>query len=643
MRYQHFLSPARGDKMPRAIVAVDCEADGLVQEEGSKTRRVRLKRWHAWSTLLDSGRPGKSRYSSGTEANGFWDSLRWLLNRGGVTWIVSYQCSKQWALLDVWERIENEQLSICGKDGRIGPDGAIPLPELRHGVPTGRKGQGARADNDVSKVPQPCTDTPGRVGKHAGRNHKAGGSGYLVLEDPPSIMHARVAGTTGTIHWVDSRNYGVTCDEPEEEGESRAAKLHRFGVDMVRTLRERGLGGLRDTAGSQAMASFRRKHLGHAILCHTDKAALALEQSAYCGGRCECFRIGKARGPVYHYDFSSLYPSVCRDHLLPVRLRHYADRDAALVVGQQTDLLACVASVTVETDKPDYPCRRNGLVVWPVGRFRTALFGPELAHAHMAGRVAAWESIAVYDMEPALRGFALECDAIRLAAKEVGNRELAHWAKRLGVSLPGKFAQLDKRWVTVQCDPPFGYYDEWYAANDGGNPTRWRTIAGVTQYEHVGSWGSDAVPGIAGYIASAGRMRLLSAMAAAGREHVLYCDTDSLFTTEQGRWNLNDAGLLGTSGMGFLRCEGIYGQCEFRGIKDYTADGRHVCAGLRVGSGDPTLDGSTYWWRPWIGVATNTKRRPSADQVLRAYNRTQPYRHGTVLADGTVEPIRIWE
>lgn len=643
MRYQHFLSPARGDKMPRAIVAVDCETDGLVQADGENMRRIRLTRWHAWSMLLESGRPGKSRYSSGYNADGFWDSLRWLLDRGGVTWIISYQCSKQWALLNAWERIENGYLSICGKDGRGGAGSEVPMPELRHGFSPGGEGQGARADSIVSGVSQSGTDTAGRMGEHAGGVRKVGGSGYLVLEDPPNVMHARVAGTTGTIHWVDSRNYGVACDEQEYEGEIRSRHLHEFADGMVRTLRERCLGGLRDTAGSQAMASFRRKHLSHAILCHTHKDALRLEQEGYYGGRCEAFRVGRTRGPIYHYDFSSLYPSVCRDYLLPIRLRHWTDRDAALVVGQQTDLLSCVASVTVETERADYPCRRNGLVIWPVGRYRTCLFGPELDHAHMAGRVVAWHSIAVYDVEPALRGFALECDAIRVASKEAGNRELAQWAKRLGVSLPGKFGQRDKRWVTVLCDPPFGYYDEWYASNTDGNPERWRTIAGVTQYEHCGGWGPDAVPGIAGFVTSAGRMRLLHAMATAGREYVLYCDTDSLFITEQGRWNLVNAGLLGTQGMGFLRCEDVYEQCEFRGIKDYTADGKHVCAGLPRGSGDPTLDGETYWWRPWIGVATHTKRRPSADQVLRTYSRTQPYRHGTVLADGTVKPIRIWE
>jgi hypothetical protein len=33
-------------------------------------------------------------------------------------------------------------------------------------------------------------------------------------------------------------------------------------------------------------------------------------RSGYKGGRCECFQLGEIAGPIYYYDFTSLYPSV---------------------------------------------------------------------------------------------------------------------------------------------------------------------------------------------------------------------------------------------------------------------------------------------------------------------------------------------
>jgi hypothetical protein len=472
---------------------------------------------------------------------------------------------------------------------------------------------------------------------------KSDAGGYLVLQDPPTVVHARVAGSTGTIHWVDSRNYGVCVGEPELSAAERAQALHGFSVDMIRTLKARGLGGLRDTAGSQAMYSFRKKHLSSVILCHTVRQALDLEAEANYGGRCECYRIGRIEGPIYHYDVRSLYPSVCRDSLLPVRLRGYSDSVPAVVAGHASDLGNWIAAVTVETPEPAYPVRDGSIVVYPTGRFRTTLAGPELVDAVAHGRVVAWHSAATYDCEPALKSYALEMDHIRLEAESNGNDPLKQWAKALGVCLPGKCGQRDRRWITYGPWCGFGYYAEWHQRNVAGGFTRWRTVAGITQWEHVGGYHHDAIPAIAATITSAGRMRLLALLRTCGWADAYYCDTDSLFCSLLGSERLVKAGLVRPAEMGCLRLENVYHEMEIRGIKDYTVDGRHVVAGLPKGTADVPGDQDAYWWQPWIGLATAKRQRPTADVVLKRYQRLQPYRHGTILADGKVAPLQRWE
>jgi DNA polymerase family B len=629
--------------MPRSIVAVACEHSDAVDASNPCRMRRCLSRWHAVAALLDSGRPGSVRESTGTDEASWWSSLDWLLRRGGVTWIISSPACREMALLGLWRKLEDGTLRIIGSDGR---NGGLP-PDRAQGVrqslspPDARGGGGA--DQPMPQVSSDMADSAGRMASDNQIGNQGSAKGYLVLEDPPTVVHCRVGDTTGTIHWVDSRNYGVSLDEPEQTAAERATALHRFALDMVGTLKGRSLGGLRDSSGSQAMASFRKKHLQSVIFCHTNLEALNLEGRAYYGGRAECHRIGRIDGPVYHYDVRSLYPSVAASSLLPVRLRSVADVVSAPVVGHPDDVLSWCADITLEAPEPAYPVRDGPIVVFPTGRFRTVLSGPELHDCFVSGRVVAWHAVATYDMEPALRSYAIEMDEIRQEAERSGNRPLAIWAKSLGVCLPGKFGQKDKRWQTVACSPPFGYYDEWHQPAGPGQWERWRTVAGVTQVEVKGSWHHDAVPAIAAYITSAGRTRLLCLLRTCGWDHCHYCDTDSLFCDEVGSGRLLAAGLVQPDRMGFLRLEGIYHEMEVRGIKDYSVDGRHVCAGLPKGAVDPAGGPEDYWWQPWIALSTRTHVRPTADVVLRQYKRIQPYRHGTILADGRVVPLRRWE
>lgn len=642
-RYRHILPCVRGEAMPRSVVAVACETTDR-EEDGNpcRLRRV-LRSWHAVACLMDAGRPGAIREVCGTDEDGWWSSLEWLLRRGGVTWIISCPAGQAFALLGVWRRIEDGSLTVSGTDSRNDACRHGAVQEMRTRIrPAGQdRQQGHEAD--VSVVRQDAIRRRRSVGAVRRGSGQGATGGYLVLQDPPTVLHARVAGTTGSIHWVDARNYGVNIADHDESARERVQRLHGFSLGMIGTLKSHGLGSLRDTAGSQAMHSFRKKHLRSVMLCHTVRQALDLEGASYYGGRCEAYRIGRIEGPVYHYDVRSLYPSVCSSHLLPVRLRGVCLDVPDVLAGQRSDLAYWIADVTIQTDEPAYPVRDGTLMVFPLGRFRTVLAGPELVDACERNRVVAWHAAASYDCEPALKSYADEMDQIRRDAEESGNVPLKQWSKAMSVCLPGKLGQKDRRWVTVGSWAGFGYYAEWHQKDKSGKWVRWRTVAGITQYEHVGDWHHDSVPAVASYITSAGRISLLSLLRACGWDNCYYCDTDSLFCSPLGSGRLVAAGLVRTGEMGYLRQEGVYHEMEIRGLKDYTVDGRRVLAGLPKGTQDNAGDTDAYWWQPWIGLATQRRQRPTADVVLKRYNRVQPYRHGTILAGGKVVPLQRWE
>src|SRR5262249_7766638 len=156
------------------------------------------------------------------------------------------------------------------------------------------------------------------------------------------------------------------------------------------------------TVAAQALAAFRKYPGAGLVQIHCRGSVLALERRSIHGGRSECLRLGKVLGPVHSLDVTAFYATLMRDTPVPVRLRHWGYGEP----GWRHDLFdrgrGAIARVLVETDKPHYPCYRNGITIYPVGRFWTDLAGPELACAYVDDRIQSWGQWATYDLEPAL-------------------------------------------------------------------------------------------------------------------------------------------------------------------------------------------------------------------------------------------------
>ena len=120
-------------------------------------------------------------------------------------------------------------------------------------------------------------------------------------------------------------------------------------------------------------------------------------------------------------------------------------------------------------------------------------------------------------------------------------------------------------------------------------------------------------------------------------------DTDAIWTNSRGVKNLTDYGYEFGTGVGELKIAGEYDSVQFFGLKNYVADGKRVCSGL---ADDFTIQSSTQAMVQ-SGVdfeaALSLGKAPEPERArLMRYIGTR-YRHGVVLPDYSVTPLRIRE
>lgn len=265
----------------------------------------------------------------------------------------------------------------------------------------------------------------------------------------------------------------------------------------------------------------------------------------YYGGRVEVYRFREIKGPIYHYDVNSLYPSVMvegryPDLWVPERL----SEDLEGFEGWQHR--EGMADVTVSVPKQPYPPlpvrSEEGEIVYPWGRFRGAWAYPELRILLESGGTIEKVHMALdYDRLPAGDPFAdyiHYCyDRRQKATDQLGNLQ---W-KLFMNSLYGKFGQREGLEVIF---------------ND-------------KLFKVPGSSGGQSNVLWAAYVTSLARAKLWRLLNEAGA--VYYTDTDSLFTPVPMRTSAK---------LGDLKLEGTYSVAEFFGNKLYIVDGKAKAKGV---------------------------------------------------------------
>jgi hypothetical protein len=642
-RYDHYMTRAAGGKFPSLAVCVDCESFVTPKRGKLAPERDELKSWYATILSLESLSYGCISVAMGSTSESWWRLLAEVSTNYGACWIVSVQCARIWSLLTLWQRLEDGSISLTRKDERH--ENRANLRVMRQAMDSNTR-RNRTSSGAVSKL-------------------RRLGEGYLALEDPPNIAVFSVNGASRQYTWIDIRNYGVSLPNSVSHGRDGGQWIARWFSEYAKLVVDAKLGSLQTTVGAQSMHGFRASYLNTGIYCHADNRGIAIESGAYFGGHCESFTIGVRRSNCWHVDFRSLYPAIYCGSRLPVRFAGYIDLPGEKEAIALTVSERAIAEVTIETDEADYPYRvRTGDaagipkfgrtsqtfaavhgadVIYPVGRFTTTLAGPELLDALQHGRIKQWHKLAYYEVDYALQSFGRSIYPMRDQIQDSCAGQIESVVKQILVSLPGKMGQRQRFWDRCESEWSDVAWGEWWGRDLAGNPCKYRSIAHTVYRDTVGGFAKDAVPAIAAWITSAGRMKLLEAMRTAGRSEVLYVDTDGLIVTEAGYRKLCAANMVRIKELGFLDTKAGPVTVEIKGIKHYVSNGKVTCSGLPKGHCVDAEDGEHYWYHSTPGSFIAGNQVPVAERRLIRYARNGQYRHGVVNSDGTVSPLEVWE
>lgn len=421
----------------------------------------------------------------------------------------------------------------------------------------------------------------------------------------------------------------------------RDVEILKVAIEAFRNfIQKEDLGNLARTAAGQAFNTYRHKFMKHDIFIHDHAAALALERSAYSGGRVECFRVGNYPGKHFYYDVNSMYPFVMKNFIYPCRLVSYRKR------GDQKDLarmLDCgylvVARCHVIQPEPALGCKLGGHFIFPIGDFWGIFTTPEIKYLLENNQIIDVGAFAVYEGGPIFSSYVEYFYNERLKAKAAGDRVRDKLFKMLLNSLYGKFGQTGETWEPVgEADPEQVGIIEKLNYQTGQRETL-KIFGGTIFKKMTETEAFNSFPAVAAHVTAYARMTLWKYIEIAGKENVLYCDTDSIFVNEIGHVALqphHDERTLGK-----IKLEQAAEGLTLYAPKDYIFGSLVKRKGIKKGSRQISdNEFETEIW-PHLNSFIRAGMIAGYQNVRRKKILRRQYNKGWVLADGRVVPLQL--
>jgi len=258
---------------------------------------------------------------------------------------------------------------------------------------------------------------------------------------------------------------------------------------------------------------------------YVQKIETPIASKSYYGGRVECF-INNLRIPnINYYDFNSLYPSVMKDNVFPIKYVQTIENPSVEFVKEVIKRNFFVFA-EVEVNVPDsvnippFPFKgEDGKLYFPVGRFKTFLAQPEIVLGLEKGFIEKFYKIEIYFAKEIFTEFVNKYYELKQKYKE-----RKEYFKLILNSLSGKFGQREHETKIIQIDETdfIGDFEleneKYYVFNGYGFKTK---VLEKRKYNVA----------IASAASSYARVKLYKMMEKA-KFNVVYCDTDSIFTSE---------------------------------------------------------------------------------------------------------------
>lgn len=411
--------------------------------------------------------------------------------------------------------------------------------------------------------------------------------------------------------------------------------LSTFFLNFLRWWRDNNLGEFAPTVAGLAFNAYRHRFMRYKILSHRNPEALELEEKSYKGGRNEAFYIGTFEGDFYKLDINSLYPYVMLSQPLPTKLKD-------VLVKPPLDILknnkAYICEAYIETNEPAYGVKRNGKLIFPVGRIHDVFTTPELRYAYTHGHLRELIKCSEYSVAPIFTNYVRFFYNLKREAEEKGDKLGRSFAKLMMNSLYGKFAQRVYERVKIPLDPVIEYGSFYIKIGDS-----YKKILVIDGEPYMLSRERllfrDANIAIASHITAYGRMILWGFIQQAGRENVYYCDTDSLFVNKEGYERLKK---YTGSDIGLFKLEKHSTKLTINTLKDYCFG--EECKTKGISPEAKPIDTNTYLDKVWLRTLS-LLTRGAIDKVIIEYREkklNRDYDKGKIR-DGMVEPLEVEE
>lgn len=415
-------------------------------------------------------------------------------------------------------------------------------------------------------------------------------------------------------------------------------ELENFKL-FIRFLTANSIARLCYTIPSTAMAAYLFRHYHTEIWIHNNKEAIELERAAYKGGRCECFYIGDLSHETYYtLDVNSLYPSVMRYNVYPVKYKQILHDISTSRLQDMLKAFSVVAKVMVETDEPPYAIKRER-TIFPVGTFEATLCTPELKYALEHGHIKQVIDCVFYEQAEIFTSYVNTIYALRQEFKSAGVAEYQNLCKLLMNSLYGKFGQKSEDWVKIGDCPGEPDREELLYTPSSRTVQKLRYLLGEVFISKSSGECYNSFPAISAHVTAFARMYMYELMKVCGEGNFVYCDTDSLIVNDKGYNNLQE--YIDEAELGKLKHEETIDSLVIRGLKDYSTNSKTVVKGVRKTA--TKLSDGVYRQESWPSFKGILKsgdcNEYKVTHVVKHLSRN--YTKGNVLQTGYVLPIRL--
>jgi len=395
----------------------------------------------------------------------------------------------------------------------------------------------------------------------------------------------------------------------------RDAEIAYRAASFLRDLYAAEGGELKLTAPSAALEIYRRRFLERSF-APVDSDRLAFYRGAYYGGRCEVFRHGKVLDRIESVDVKSMYPS-----LMLEPIPNYATAYEANEIPDDPWYVADVEVEVPECHIPVLSLRRDGKLLFPVGRFRATYCGPELERARRSGVVVleTFRVVRFADARPYLAEYVREFYPKKEAAEREGRSAMrAFYKTGLLNSLYGKFGSTGTIERFAWIDGERTLYD---FVDEEPEPAAYANVI----------W--------AAWVTALGRVKLYDALEAV--DDLVYCDTDSVIFAGGSRLKYG-------CGLGEWESKGRYLRGEFWRPKVYAMTGVddtgnviHV-RGVPLSFQDKIVEDAYVEFSAPLRMR-EAMRRGERPNVWVSHSKTldREYDKRAVLRGGRTEPLRV--